>query len=418
MSSKIKPSMITSLLLTTLLVFSFNIRGVAAGIPLAPKTPTQTPTPTLTRTPTPTRTNTATSTPITHTVTASATPGPAMKLTALNPHPDAGLHTSYVYDNSPTIGVSTNDIYISLQVSGTTTSTGAFSPATIYPSIKNNRSSTLLFYWSAYYTESGIPEMVESSFGTDFSGSWTETGSGTISANGTWTPDVGILQLVASSCHNCPYTLNTTIHFSTVSGGSPYTPTATSTPTLTPTATFTPTNTLVPGTPQANGTGTCWASGASWPNYDVLYKIDSSVPADWNDSIYEAAFAWNAVSPSGFQFRDTPIGGYVIDKGPVANPGYVALTLVYSSNSILTGMSTTFNEAQNWDPSHLPASTSHSVRNIMTHEFGHWLYLKDILTPGCEDATMWYAVPTEGAGETKKESLETPDIDGINYQYP
>jgi len=199
-----------------------------------------------------------------------------MKLTALNPHPDAGLHTSYVYDNSPTIGVSTNDIYISLQVSGTTTSTGAFSPATIYPSIKNNRSSTLLFYWSAYYTESGIPEMVESSFGTDFSGSWTETGSGTISANGTWTPDVGILQLVASSCHNCPYTLNTTIHFSTVSGGSPYTPTAS--PTITPTATNTPTFTPSP-TITPTPTDPSWHLGNFRPDaYGV--KANISAPSD------------------------------------------------------------------------------------------------------------------------------------------
>ena len=107
MSSKINPSMIASLLLTTLLVFSLNIRGVSAGLPLAPKTPTQT----LTRTPTPTRTNTATRTPITHTATASATPGPALKLTALSPHPDSGLHTTYVYDNSPALGLSTNDLY-------------------------------------------------------------------------------------------------------------------------------------------------------------------------------------------------------------------------------------------------------------------------------------------------------------------
>src|SRR6185436_2476384 len=98
---------IVGFLLIGVLLLYWNIREVSAGIPLAPKTPTptktptQTPTQTLTRTPTPTRTNTATSTPITHTVTASATPGPAMKLTALNPHPDAGLHTSYVYDNSP-----------------------------------------------------------------------------------------------------------------------------------------------------------------------------------------------------------------------------------------------------------------------------------------------------------------------------
>jgi hypothetical protein len=293
MSSKIKPSIITSLLLTTLLVFSFNIRDVSAGIPLAPKTPTptktptQTPTQTLTRTPTPTRTITSTSTPITYTVTASATPGPAMKLTALTPHPDAGQHTGYVYDYSPAIGVNTNDIYMSLQVTGTTTSTGAFSPATIYPSIRNNRSSTLIFYWSAHYTESGIPEMVESSFGTDFSGSWTESGSGTISANGTWTPDVGILQLVASSCHNCPYTLNTTIHFSTVSGGSPYTPTAspTITPTFTPTITPTATATVTPANSYTYNRAAAVAYADQWAHEprNTNYPLSEETGCNCND---------------------------------------------------------------------------------------------------------------------------------------
>jgi hypothetical protein len=124
------------------------------------------------------------------------------------------------------------------------------------------------------------------------------------------------------------------------------------------------------------------------------------------------------VSPSDFDILYTPIGGYMIDKGPLANPGHVALTLVYGSDSTLSGISTTFNEIKNFDPSHPPSSTSHSIRNIMTHEFGHWLMLEDIYTSGCTDATMWYAVPPEGAGETKKESLETPDINGMNYQYP
>jgi hypothetical protein len=324
MSSKINPSMIASLLLTTLLVFSLNIRGVSAGLPLAPKTPTPTPTQTLTRTPTPTRTNTATRTPITHTVTASATPGPAMKLTALTPHPDAGLHTSYGYDNSPAIGVNTNDIYISLQVTGTTTSTGAFSPATIYPSIKNNRSSPLIFYWSAHYTESGIPEMVESSFGTDFSGSWTETGSGTISANGTWTPDVGILQLALSSCHNCPYALNTSIHFSTVSGGSAYTPTAspTITPSFTPTLTATATATVTPTNSYTYDRTAAVAYADQWAHEprNTNYPLSDETGCNCNDCtnyisqvMHNGGYplrtgTWDDHSPFEWWYRDSLFG--------------------------------------------------------------------------------------------------------------
>ena len=202
------------------------------------------------------------------------------------------------------------------------------------------------------------------------------------------------------------------------------TPTATVTPTAT--ATFTPTKTptrtatfipTVTPTPNRTGIGTCWQSGASWPDYNVNYSIDSSIPASWVDSIEISATTWNNVAPSHFTFTRTT-SGYLIDKVPVANSGWIAITYVTATTTTpIVNISTTFNEIKSLDPNHPPSPTSHSVQNIMTHEFGHWLYLYDITASGCSDVTMWHAVPTTGDGETKKESLENADENGINYQY-
>jgi hypothetical protein len=55
------------------------------------------------------------------------------------------------------------------------------------------------------------------------------------------------------------------------------------------------------------------------------------------------------------------------------------------------------------------------VRNVATHEFGHFLTLGDLNGGGDTEKTMYYNVAT---GETKKQTLETDDINGINYIYP
>jgi hypothetical protein len=249
---------VIGLLLIGMLLFSLNIREASAGIPLAPKTPTPTRTPTRTPTQTPTRTPTFTNTPITYTPTITntptitATPGPGMKLTALSPNLTTGLYSSYTLDSSPGIGVSTNELYTWITVSGTTTSTGDFSRATFIPAIKNNRSTTFTFYWAAYFQVTGFSDVVYAHFGWDheFSGSYSVSGSGTISPNGTWSPDIGIVKKNLSACHNCSYTLYTTIHFSEKNlYPSPFTSTPIPTATITPTASVTNTPTATP-TPQ------------------------------------------------------------------------------------------------------------------------------------------------------------------------
>jgi hypothetical protein len=51
----------------------------------------------------------------------------------------------------------------------------------------------------------------------------------------------------------------------------------------------------------------------------------------------------------------------------------------------------------------------------MVHEFGHWLYLKDIYDSGCSDVTMY---GWGYHGQTNQITLEDPDKEAINWQYP
>ena len=439
---------IVGFLLIGVLLLSWNIRGVSAGIPLAPKTPTQTPTQTLTRT------NTSTSTPITYTVTASATPGPGMQLTTLTPNVETGLYSSYTLDSSPAIGLGTNDLYVWMTVSGTTAPTGDFSRATFIPAIQNNRSTTFTFYWSAYFRVTGFPDVVYAHFGWDheFSGSYLVSGSGSISPNGTWRPDIGIVQKNLASCGGCPYTLYTTIHFSEKDPyASPFTstplPSATVTPTytvtpsatifLTPTMTMTPTASLTPFTalptntppPNSGGSGICWESKSSWAGYTVDYTIDrNTIPTSlgWDSSINSAAQTWNNVTPSHFIFGNTTESNNIIYYEEPSDPFYLAEAGPQHLTSLfyITEKWMRINPNYSWDTNNIPdlsnpdsngSTTTYNVQNVVTHELGHWLQLEDIYDQNCSHVTMHGSA---ALGEINKITLDAADQEAINWQYP
>jgi hypothetical protein len=61
-----------------------------------------------------------------------------------------------------------------------------------------------------------------------------------------------------------------------------------------------------------------------------------------------------------------------------------------------------------------PTSQEHDIWNLATHEFGHFLNLKDLYTGADIEKTMYGWV---SKGETKKRDLHQDDIDGIQYIY-
>ncbi len=203
---------------------------------------------------------------------------------------------------------------------------------------------------------------------------------------------------------------------STATSTATFTPT--STPTLTPTSMATSTATVTP-TPNRSGSGTCWNSGASWPDYYANYTIDSTtIPAtDWVNSINSAANTWTNVTPSHFVFNNLAGTNNVISEGSLADPDQLALTSVYATSTTpITKVITVFSDTKPFDTGNPPTSGNYSVENVMTHEFGHWLYLVDNYDePNCGEVTMYGYIST---GETKKTSLESADENAINWQYP
>jgi len=76
--------------------------------------------------------------------------------------------------------------------------------------------------------------------------------------------------------------------------------------------------------------------------------------------------------------------------------------------------------SSNWDTITNPDTQTgnpdfYDVQNIVTHEFGHWLSLKDLYDDANIDQTMY---GWSGKGEVKKRNLEIGDEMGIRYIYP
>jgi hypothetical protein len=187
----------------------------------------------------------------------------------------------------------------------------------------------------------------------------------------------------------------------------------TSTPTNTPTLTPTNTPTVTP-TPNNHGSGTCWRSGPSWPSYTVYYDIDSSIPPSWIPSIEASAEAWNNVAPSHFTFvRQTGSSNTIRYEVPATG---LAGTAAWPDVPYYEHAYTKIDPNKPWDTNNSsPSPTAYNVQNVMTHEFGHWLYLDDINETNCTHVTMdWSAA----LGEIIKITLEIEDKTGINWQYP
>ncbi len=71
-----------------------------------------------------------------------------------------------------------------------------------------------------------------------------------------------------------------------------------------------------------------------------------------------------------------------------------------------------FNTYYSW--STIGASGTYDVQNVGTHEHGHSLCLADLYSGVDSEKTMYGYV---SAGETKKQTLDLDDINGITYLY-
>jgi hypothetical protein len=120
----------------------------------------------------------------------------------------------------------------------------------------------------------------------------------------------------------------------------------------------------------------------------------------WNGA--SSPFAFSSAS-NGHQFKAAVNGG--------GNP--LAVTTITHSGSTISDVDTVFNTSYSWSTS--GSGSAYDVQNVATHELGHWLSLADLSGGGDTEKTMYYSA---ALGETKKRTLETDDLNGINAVYP
>jgi len=153
-------------------------------------------------------------------------------------------------------------------------------------------------------------------------------------------------------------------------------------------------------------------SGNKWGTKYAKYTLDSSIPSGWSTQIAKGATAWNN---AGANFYFYTVGcnnklSYTSIEGEDAARTYRTL-----SGSTLVGCTTSFNNRMHWSTADTCPNYRIDVRSVATHEFGHWLRLKDVNGLFDTEKTMYGGIDL---GETKKRSLHSDDIAGIKAIYP
>jgi len=150
--------------------------------------------------------------------------------------------------------------------------------------------------------------------------------------------------------------------------------------------------------------------GWYWHQGYAGYCLDSSIPSGWSTPIAQAANTWNNAG-ADFYFYTVSCNNKLYYQP--FDTTYCAFTYPYADGDEATGDEIFFNSNLAWSTS--GASNRYDVRNVATHEFGHWLALYDLDSIFDIQKTMYYAI---SPGETKKQSLHSDDIAGICYIYP
>ena len=148
------------------------------------------------------------------------------------------------------------------------------------------------------------------------------------------------------------------------------------------------------------------------------YHTNTSLPGDWVGVLQSADAAWDgAGSVFRFYYEGTTGSGgptydgiNVVTRTNMGSGGilaqntywYIRRTKVVVENDIV------FNSYYPWSTSGSPSA--YDVQNIGTHEMGHSLVLNDLYQAAQAEQTMYgYA----NVGETKKQTLEQGDVDGV-----
>ena len=186
-----------------------------------------------------------------------------------------------------------------------------------------------------------------------------------------------------------------------------------------------------PSSPSTTKTPSCYKLlGVKWKSLPVSYVINPTNPQGLNESfvtsvVSTSAETWDTTTTSEL-FNDTYGVNYTatygvqnfvnaIDFGDYPDDRVIAVTSIWYTpiGRQIVEFDIRFNTRFIWGDANLNASKM-DLQNIATHELGHGAGLGDIYSTTCTEVTM-YGYSTEG--ETKKRTLEMPDITGIQRLY-
>ena len=165
-----------------------------------------------------------------------------------------------------------------------------------------------------------------------------------------------------------------------------------------------------------------------WINYST---IPSYLSRELVASVFDLSFSTLQGAGGGILFRSA---GSSTESSPSNNgqntimwkvlpASYVAMTYIWTDgNGRLAGADTIFNTRYRWSYTNYTGSNdcrgskaTFDLRNIATHEFGHWMGLGDLYNSQARDLTMYgYA----SRGELKKDTLGLGDITGARAVWP
>lgn len=153
------------------------------------------------------------------------------------------------------------------------------------------------------------------------------------------------------------------------------------------------------------------------PDLNLSAILNSS--SAWDSKTSTALFGSYTVDSTANWDGNAPDGRNEFSFGNYPQDGVIAITVVwgYFSGPISTRKIVEFDVMFDTDFVWGDATVNPSVmdlQNIATHEIGHGVGLADIYQSACGEVTMY---GYSAYGETKKRSLEQPDINGLRSLY-
>lgn len=176
--------------------------------------------------------------------------------------------------------------------------------------------------------------------------------------------------------------------------------------------------------------GQCYSNFAEWSNTPVNYVINPSNPQRLSELFVTTAIS-NAIETWDVATLRDLSNPYTIDYsatwgvndgknsivfGRYISPGVIAVTGTWTNDATgeIVDSDILFNLNFKWGDATIKPQVM-DLQNIATHELGHTIGLDDIYSSSCSDVTMY---GYSSKGETKKRTLETPDITVLNLLYP